>query len=36
MAIARLLNENSAALVKALPRRFSFFATSALPYVDET
>ncbi|KAJ7925127.1 amidohydrolase 2 [Mycena leptocephala] len=36
MAIARLLNENSAALVKALPQRFSFFATSALPYVDET
>ncbi|KAJ7795930.1 hypothetical protein B0H13DRAFT_2510709 [Mycena leptocephala] len=36
MAIARLLNENSAALVKALPHRFSFFATSALPYVDET
>ncbi|KAJ7110682.1 hypothetical protein C8R44DRAFT_678272 [Mycena epipterygia] len=36
MAIARLLNENSAALVKALPQRFSFFGTSALPYVDES
>ncbi|KAJ6600610.1 hypothetical protein DFH09DRAFT_901434, partial [Mycena vulgaris] len=36
VAIARLLNENSAALIKALPHRFSFFATSALPYVDET
>ncbi|KAJ7846458.1 hypothetical protein B0H13DRAFT_2675555 [Mycena leptocephala] len=33
MAIARLLNENSAALVKALPHRFSFFATSALPHI---
>ncbi|KAJ7496234.1 hypothetical protein B0H11DRAFT_857530 [Mycena galericulata] len=36
MAIAWLLNENSAALVKALPHRFSFFATSTLPYVDES
>ncbi|KAJ7022750.1 hypothetical protein C8F04DRAFT_926661, partial [Mycena alexandri] len=36
MAIARLLNENTAALAKALPRRFSFFATSALPYVNES
>ncbi|KAJ7347598.1 hypothetical protein DFH08DRAFT_162430 [Mycena albidolilacea] len=35
-AIARLLNENTAALVKVLPNRFSFFATSALPYVDES
>ncbi|KAJ7288281.1 amidohydrolase 2 [Mycena rebaudengoi] len=35
LAIARLLNENSAALVKALPHRFSFFATSSLPYVNE-
>ncbi|KAJ7741323.1 hypothetical protein B0H16DRAFT_1694028 [Mycena metata] len=36
MAIARLLNENTAALAKALPQRFSFFATSALPYVNES
>ncbi|KAJ7451226.1 hypothetical protein B0H11DRAFT_2246437 [Mycena galericulata] len=36
MAIAWLLNENSAALVKALPHRVSFFATSTLPYVDES
>ncbi|KAJ7052888.1 hypothetical protein C8F01DRAFT_1261361 [Mycena amicta] len=35
-AVARLLNENTAALVKVLPHRFSFFATSALPYVDES
>ncbi|KAJ6506846.1 hypothetical protein C8R45DRAFT_1176223 [Mycena sanguinolenta] len=36
LAVARLLNENSAALVKALPNRFSFFATSTLPYVNES
>ncbi|KAF7354176.1 Amidohydro-rel domain-containing protein [Mycena venus] len=36
VAIARLLNENTAALVKVLPNRFSFFATSALPYVNES
>ncbi|KAJ7190037.1 hypothetical protein GGX14DRAFT_483849 [Mycena pura] len=36
VAIARLLNENSAALARAVPQRFSFFATSALPYVDES
>ncbi|KAJ6613308.1 hypothetical protein B0H10DRAFT_243828 [Mycena sp. CBHHK59/15] len=36
VAIARLLNENMAALVKRFPRRFSFFATIPLPYVDES
>ncbi|KAF7288513.1 Amidohydro-rel domain-containing protein [Mycena chlorophos] len=35
VAIARLLNENLAALSKALPRKFGFFATVPLPYVDE-
>ncbi|KAF7365179.1 Amidohydro-rel domain-containing protein [Mycena venus] len=33
LAIARLLNENMAALAKALPLRFKFFATIPLPYV---
>ncbi|KAF8147314.1 hypothetical protein K438DRAFT_484536 [Mycena galopus ATCC 62051] len=33
LAIARLLNENMAAVTKALPRRFKFFATIPLPYV---
>ncbi|KAJ7288277.1 hypothetical protein C8J57DRAFT_1279690 [Mycena rebaudengoi] len=36
VAIARLLNENMAALVQALPRRFKFFATTPLPYVEES
>jgi hypothetical protein len=33
LAIARLLNENMAALAKALPGRFKFFATTPFPYV---
>ncbi|KAJ7134675.1 hypothetical protein C8R44DRAFT_431831 [Mycena epipterygia] len=33
LTIARLLNENMAALVRVLPCRFSFFATTPLPYV---
>ncbi|KAJ7459903.1 hypothetical protein FB451DRAFT_1182182 [Mycena latifolia] len=32
-AIARLLNEHMAVLARILPRRFSFFATTPLPYV---
>ncbi|KAJ7840258.1 hypothetical protein B0H13DRAFT_2287149 [Mycena leptocephala] len=36
VAIARLFNENTAALVKVFPSRFSFFPTSALPNVDES
>ncbi|KAF8206800.1 hypothetical protein K438DRAFT_1816439 [Mycena galopus ATCC 62051] len=36
VAVARLINENTAALAKALPHRFSFFGTSALPYVNES
>ncbi|KAJ6585043.1 hypothetical protein B0H19DRAFT_1107826 [Mycena capillaripes] len=34
LAIARLLNENMAALTKVLPHRFRFFATTPLPHVD--
>ncbi|KAJ7044180.1 amidohydrolase 2, partial [Mycena alexandri] len=34
LAIARLLNENMAALSKALPDRFRFFATTPLPHVN--
>ncbi|KAJ7107271.1 hypothetical protein C8R43DRAFT_1044971 [Mycena crocata] len=34
VAIARLLNENMAALARALPHQFGFFATIPLPYVD--
>ncbi|KAJ6559147.1 hypothetical protein DFH09DRAFT_520835 [Mycena vulgaris] len=33
LAIARLLNENMAVLTRILPARFSFFATTPLPYV---
>ncbi|KAJ7675770.1 hypothetical protein DFH06DRAFT_667963 [Mycena polygramma] len=36
LAIARLLNENMAALTKVLPDRFRFFATTPLPYVTES
>ncbi|KAJ6558329.1 hypothetical protein B0H19DRAFT_134469 [Mycena capillaripes] len=36
VAVARHLNENSAAPARVLPRRPSFFATSAPPYVEET
>ncbi|KAJ7784508.1 hypothetical protein B0H16DRAFT_1784056 [Mycena metata] len=34
LAVARLLNENMAALSKALPDRFGFFATNPLPHVN--
>ncbi|KAJ7175913.1 hypothetical protein C8R46DRAFT_1214360 [Mycena filopes] len=34
LAIARLLNENMAALSKAFPDRFGFFGTIPLPHVD--
>ncbi|KAJ7505269.1 hypothetical protein B0H11DRAFT_413112 [Mycena galericulata] len=33
LAIARLLNENLAALARVLPRRFGFLSTTPLPYV---
>ncbi|KAJ6477382.1 amidohydrolase 2 [Mycena vitilis] len=36
LAMARLLNENMAALTKVLPNRFRFFATIPLPHVAES
>ena len=36
VALARLLNEFSAELVRVFPERFSFLAVTALPYVEET
>lgn len=36
VALARLLNEFSAELVRIFPERFSWLAITALPYVDES
>lgn len=36
VAMARLLNEFSAELVKVYPQRFSWMAVTALPYVEES
>lgn len=36
VALARLLNEFAAELVRVYPKRFSFLAVTPLPYVEET